>query len=114
HVDTYFGTSYLTASDAGNAVSRAHTSAIEDANAYGFGTLKSQPPTGQNVRGKGVWRDGSWRVVFIRELKSSEVEDVKFVIGKETPVAFAVWDGQNRDRNGRKVVSNWHKLLLEP
>jgi DMSO reductase family type II enzyme heme b subunit len=53
-------------------------------------------------------------VVFIRELKSKDVDDVKFVIGKQTPVAFAVWDGQNRDRNGRKVVSNWHKLLLEP
>ena len=30
------------------------------------------------------------------------------------PVAFAVWDGQNRDRNGRKVVSNWHQLILDP
>jgi mono/diheme cytochrome c family protein len=114
HADTYFATSYRTALDAGNAVARPHTSAVEDANANGFGTLKSQPPAGQNVKGKGVWRDGSWSVVFIRELKSKESDDVKFVIGKQTPVAFAVWDGQNRDRNGRKVVSNWHKLLLEP
>jgi DMSO reductase family type II enzyme heme b subunit len=66
------------------------------------------------VSGKGVWRDGSWSVVFVRELKSKDLDDVKFAIGKSTPVAFAIWDGQNRDRNGRKVVSNWHKLILEP
>jgi mono/diheme cytochrome c family protein len=114
HVDTYFATSYRTAIDAGNPISLPHRSAVEDANARGFGTLKSQPAAGQNVNGKGIWRDGSWSVVFIRTLKSKDADDVKFAIGKQTPVAFAVWDGQNRDRNGRKVVSNWHKLLLEP
>ena len=98
----------------GNEVSLPHRSPVEDANAHGFGTLKSQPPAGQNVSGKGVWRDGSWSVVFVRDLNSKDRDDVKFAIGKATPVAFAVWDGQNRDRNGRKVVSNWHKLIFEP
>jgi mono/diheme cytochrome c family protein len=114
HVDTYFATSYRTAIDAGNPVSVPHRSAVEDANAHGFGTLKSQPAAGQNVSGKGVWRDGSWSVIFVRELKSKDADDVKFGVGKQIPVAFAVWDGQNRDRNGRKVVSNWHKLVLQP
>jgi mono/diheme cytochrome c family protein len=114
HVDTYFATSYRTALEAGNAVSVPHRSPVEDANASGFGTLKPQPPSGQNVSGKGIWRDGSWSVLFVRDLKSKESDDVKFVVGQPTPVAFAVWDGENRDRNGRKVVSNWHKLLLEP
>ncbi len=114
HADTYFATSYRTATDAGNEVSIPHRSPVEDANAHGFGTLKSQAPSGQNVSGKGVWRDGSWSVLFVRDLKSKESDDVKLVIGKQIPVAFAVWDGQNRDRNGRKVVSNWHKLVLEP
>jgi DMSO reductase family type II enzyme heme b subunit len=114
HSDTYFATSYRTAADAGNEISIAHLSPVEDANARGFGTLKSQPPSGQNVRGRGVWRDGSWNVVFVRTLNSKEAEDVKFAVGKQVPVAFAVWDGQNRDRNGRKVVSNWHKLVIEP
>jgi mono/diheme cytochrome c family protein len=114
HVDTYFATNYQTAVAAGNEVSTPHQSPVEDANAHGFGTVKSQPPSEQNVSGKGVWRDGSWSVVFVRELKSKDLDDVKFAIGKSTPVAFAIWDGQNRDRNGRKVVSNWHKLILEP
>jgi mono/diheme cytochrome c family protein len=114
HVDTYFGTSYRTAVDAGNPVALPHRSPVEDANARGFGTLKTQPPSRQNVNGKGIWRDGSWSVIFVRELNPTEPEDVKFVVGRPVPIAFAVWDGQNRDRNGRKVVSNWHKLILEP
>jgi hypothetical protein len=114
HSDTYFSTSYRTAADAGNALSIPHRSPVEDANARGFGTLKSQPPAGQNVSGKGIWRDGSWSVLFVRELQSPETDDVKLAAGKSIPVAFAIWDGQNRDRNGRKVVSNWHKLILEP
>lgn len=114
HADTYFATSYRTATDAGNPVSSAHRSSIEDANARGFGTLKSQPPSGQNVQGKGIWRDGAWNVLFVRELKSGDADDVQFAEGRPVPLAFAVWDGQNRDRNGRKVVSNWHKLVLEP
>jgi DMSO reductase family type II enzyme heme b subunit len=114
HVDTYFRTSYRTAADAGNEVAIPHRSPVEDANARGFGTLKSQPASGQNVSGKGIWRDGSWSVIFLRNLKSKEADDVKLAVGKPVPIAFAVWDGQNRDRNGRKVVSNWHKLILEP
>jgi DMSO reductase family type II enzyme heme b subunit len=90
-----------------------HPSPIEDANARGFGTFQSQPVSGQNVKGRGIWRDSHWSVVFVRELKSREPDDVRLTIGKPAPVAFAIWDGQNRDRNGRKVVSNWHKLILE-
>ena len=91
-----------------------HTSPVEDANARGFGTFKSQPPRSRTSSGKGIWRDGFWNVVFIRELKSRDADDVKFDTGKPVPVAFAVWDGEQRDRNGRKVISNWYQLILEP
>jgi mono/diheme cytochrome c family protein len=114
HVDTYFDTSYRTATDAGNILSIQHKSPVEDANAWGFGRLQPQSASQQNVSGKGVWRDGFWSVLLVRDLASKDAEDVQFVPGRTTPVAFAVWDGQNRDRNGRKLVSNWHKLLLEP
>jgi mono/diheme cytochrome c family protein len=114
HVDTYFATSFKTAQAAGNIVSVPHRSPVEDANARGFGTLKSQPLAGQNVKGRGIWRNGFWSVVFIRELKSRDDEDVRFAPGKPVPVAFAVWNGQQRDRDGRKVISNWYQLVLEP
>jgi len=115
HVDTYFATSYRTAMSAGNILAQPRQSPVEDANARGFGTLKPQPPSAQNVQGQAVWRDGFWRVVFVRELKSRDQEDAQFA-GKTVavPVAFAVWNGEQRDRNGRKVISNWYKLILEP
>jgi hypothetical protein len=117
HNDVYFQTNALhrTAEAARNLLAApAHVSPVEDANARGFGTFQSQPAAGQNVKGRGIWRDSHWSVVFVRELKSREADDVQLAIGKPVPVAFAVWDGQNRDRNGRKVVSNWHRLILEP
>lgn len=112
HVDTYFGHSSRTAADAGNIVAVPHKSPVEDANARGFGTLAPQAAKSQNVLGHGVWRDGFWNVVFIRELKSKDADDVKF--GKEpVPIAFAVWNGEQGDRNGRKVISNWYELIFE-
>jgi len=115
HVDTYFNTSYRTADAAGNLQARTKiTSSVEDANAHGFGSFAPQPPSGQNVQGNGIWRSGHWNVLITRELSSRDKNDVKFVAGKSVPVAFAVWNGEQRDRNGRKVVSNWYHLTLAP
>ena len=116
HVDRYPETNalYRTAEAANNLLAQPkRVSPVEDANARGFGTFTSQPAAQQNVKGKGIWRDSHWNVVFIRELKSRDRDDVKLEKGKPAPVAFAIWDGQNRDRNGRKVVSNWYQLILE-
>lgn len=115
HVDTYFQPErqFATAASAGNVLSQPHPSPIEDANAQGFGSFKSQSMDRQNVAGKGLWHAGFWNVVFIRDLISQEPEDVKFVPGKPVPVAFAIWNGEQGDRNGRKMVSNWYQLVLD-
>ena len=115
HVDTYFQPErrFATAVSAGNVISQAHRSPVEDANARGFGSFKSQPMAQQNVDGKGVWNAGFWNVIFIRDLKSKDADDVKFVAGKAVPVAFAIWNGEQHDRNGRKMVSNWYQLVLD-
>jgi len=113
HVDAWTFTNYNTAVSAGNVISQPHKSPIEDANAAGFGSFKSQPIAQQNVSGKGIWHDGFWNVVFIRDLKSKDAADVKFVAGKPVPVAFAIWNGEQHDRNGRKMVSNWYQLILD-
>jgi len=85
---------------------------IEELNAEGFGTLTPQPQTKQNIIGKGVWKDGQWHVVFRRSLKSLNKWDVKFNRKRPILIAFAVWDGQYQDRNGRKMVSMWQRLNL--
>jgi hypothetical protein len=97
----------------GNLLSaQSRESSVEDLNAKGFGTLTSQGATGQNVTGKGIWKDGSWVVVLTRSFASPEVNDVTLRLNSTIPVAFAVWDGNLGDRNGQKMVTNWHKLTI--
>ena len=113
HVDAWTFTNFNTAASAGNVLSQPHKTPIEDANARGFGSFTSQPMKQQNVQGKGIWHDGFWNVIFIRDLKSKDADDVKFVASKSVPVAFAIWNGEQHDRNGRKMISNWYQFLFE-
>jgi DMSO reductase family type II enzyme heme b subunit len=54
-----------------------------------------------------------WHVVFKRSLKvQDEKVDVSFE--KRRFVAFAIWNGANGDRGGRKAISNWVELEIEP
>ncbi|MCL4787060.1 MAG: c-type cytochrome [Verrucomicrobia bacterium] len=112
-VDGWIPASFNTAADAGNVTALPHKSPIEDANARGFGSFRPQPPAQQNVLGTGVWHDGNWNVVFIRDLKSKDKDDVKFIETQRVPIAFAIWNGEQGDRNGRKMVSNWFQLQFD-
>jgi len=106
---------YRTAEQAGNLLAATGMrSPVEDANATGFGTMTSQPPHAQNVGGQGVWRDNFWSVLFYRDLVSPDTGDVQFIPGRPVLVAFGIWNGAQRDRDGRKVISNWHRLTLNP
>lgn len=105
---------YLTGWGAGNLFSNpSRSSSVEDLNALGFGTLTSQPSDDQNVRGKGIWQGGKWRVVFVRAVKSPSDRDTQFLPGQSLPIAFAIWDGSEGDRDGQKAVSLWQVLRLE-
>jgi DMSO reductase family type II enzyme heme b subunit len=79
--------------------------------AMGFGTLKSLPT--QDLAGKGVWKDGIWRVVFIRTLGSSGPEDVSLDSGEFRQIAFAVWDGSNNEGGSKKAISSWWYFRME-
>ncbi|PIQ99788.1 MAG: nitrite oxidoreductase, gamma subunit (modular protein) [Nitrospinae bacterium CG11_big_fil_rev_8_21_14_0_20_45_15] len=85
---------------------------VEEMNAEGFGTLTPQPQTKQNILGKGVWKDGIWTVVFYRTLETLNKWDIVFQNERPVLIAFAIWDGSNQDRNGRKVISMWQKLEM--
>ncbi|OHB70163.1 MAG: hypothetical protein A2W23_01310 [Planctomycetes bacterium RBG_16_43_13] len=105
---------YLSGWGAGNPMSNpVRTTPVEDLNAEGFGTLTAQPQQGQNVQGRGIWNSGGWKVVFIRKMKSEDANDRTFSSGSEIPLAFAIWDGENGDRDGQKAVTYWQKLAVE-
>jgi len=82
-------------------------SAVEDLNAEGFSTLTTQAQ--QDVDGNGNWRNNRWSVVFKRSLSTSDGNDTQFS-GSKTPMAIAIWNGQNKERNGQKAVTQWNTL----
>lgn len=96
-----------------NPVSRRRQSSIEEANAAGLGTYTAQSGDDQDVEGSSSWKNGVWRVSFVRDLKAAGRRDVTFRSGQKVSVAFAVWDGHGGDRNGQKSVSIWNTLILE-
>lgn len=105
---------YSTAMDIDNpAALKKPVSPVEDLNAGGFGTLTSQDTDSQNVMGRGGWKDGFWEVIYIRDMISESEGDIAFTPGKKISVAFAIWDGQHNDRDGQKLVTIWHKLIIE-
>jgi len=98
----------------GNPVSVKRTYPVENLIAEGFGSATDiKKADNQDIMAKGI-RDGKkWFVVFKRSLSSSDKFEVSFKEGGVIPVAFAVWDGSEGHRGGRKVVSTWYYVGLE-
>jgi DMSO reductase family type II enzyme heme b subunit len=51
-------------------------------------------------------------VVVKRTLENGDANDTQFKSGMSIPIAFAVWDGANIERNGMKSLSTWFTLKL--
>lgn len=64
--------------------------------AEGRGTTKR---TGETFPAQGIYRDGAWHVAM--ELGN---------IPSGMPLAFAVWNGSQQDRDGRKYFTTWLRL----
>ena len=82
-------------------------SPVEDLNAEGFSTLTTQ--SHQDVDGSGNWSNSRWSIVFKRQLKTEDANDTQFV-GRKTSIAFAIWNGNNKERNGQKALTIFHTL----
>jgi mono/diheme cytochrome c family protein len=105
---------FLTAHAAGNQLADpSRPLSAANLEARGFGTLTMRPRTSQAVTARGDWKDGRWTVVLRRPLDPGAKGGVVVAPGDGLSVAFALWDGAARDRNGQKLVSIWHDLRLE-
>jgi DMSO reductase family type II enzyme heme b subunit len=92
---------------------------VLDMNAQGFGTLKVQDK--QDTKGKGVYQNGAWKVVFSRALSTGDAEhDTQIVPGEYINLAFAVWDGKKlesgdlKEKGSQKAVSSWWYFRADP
>lgn len=89
-------------------------SSVEDLLGGGFSTLTSKRGQG-TVQGNALWEQGRWKVVFKRALETRDPDnDALFGPGRVQTVAFAVWNGENKERNGQKAVAPWLQLILDP
>src|SRR6266545_4952083 len=94
-----------------NPISRGTASPVLDQMAEGWGTMTVKPD--QHALGKGVWKDGVWRVVITRPMVSDDENAPRLVPGLRTSVAFAVWEGGNREVGARKAWSLWTPLVVQ-
>ncbi len=90
-----------------------------DMSAMGFGTLKAQAH--QDVKAKGVYGGGAWKVVFSRSLATENAtEDTQLKPGEFTSIAFALWDGKKmetglpKEKGSEKAVSSWWYFRADP
>lgn len=89
-------------------------SSVEDLIGGGFSTLTTKEKQGR-VQGKAYWKDGVWHVMMRRPLASEEQEnEAKLIPGRIQTVSFAVWNGENKERNGQKAVAPWFQLSIDP
>jgi hypothetical protein len=105
---------FLTAWSAGNLRSDpTHILSGNNLSAQGFGTLTMRPRVSQAVRAHGSWSGGRWTTVVRRPLVIPPDAGIPLASGDRASIAFALWDGAARDRDGQKLVSIWHDLELE-
>ncbi len=89
-------------------------SSVEDLVGGGFSTLTSKQAQGK-VQGSATWKNGVWRVVIRRPMTSTDPEnEARLEPGRLQAIAFAVWNGENKERNGQKAVAPWFQLLIDP
>jgi hypothetical protein len=106
----------LPAKAVGNQVTRAapHPTGGSSLTAAGPGSTTFRFTKSQLVTASGRWSQGKWTVLLRRPLSVATPDDgVSLAPGQRASVAFAVWEGSHRDRNGQKQVSIWQDLVLE-
>ena len=96
-----------------NPISHPLRTPVLDQSAEGWGTMTVEPD-GQDADGRGVWEDGTWRVVITHPMATAFSEnDIHLFPGEDSIVAFAVWDGGHREVGSRKAWSNWVPLRVQ-
>ena len=93
-----------------NPISRGVASPVLDQMAEGWGSMTVKPD--QAALGKGVWKDGTWRVAITRPMVSDDLNAPRLTLGDRTVASFAVWEGGHRDVGARKAWASWVPLVI--
>jgi len=111
---------FVTAWGAGNLVADPQLQTpVECLVARGPGTLSGKLANVQFVKGQAVYERGVWYVQMQRTLalpdegEHAAGDERAFRAGDYLPVSFAIWNGSAGDRDGKKNISIWQKLVIE-
>lgn len=84
-----------------------------DVIAEGFGSSERRSGTSSHLTSKAIHDGSRWTLVLQRPLSAGHGH-VAFTPGAQSGIAFAVWDGGNKERSGRKAISGeFLPLVLE-
>jgi DMSO reductase family type II enzyme heme b subunit len=112
---------FITAWGAGNLVANPQlTTPVECLVARGPGTLAGKSAHFQVVEGQATYERGVWYVQMQRSMAlpldcehGPAGDERAFRPGDYLPVSFAIWNGSAGDRDGKKNISIWQKLVIE-
>jgi DMSO reductase family type II enzyme heme b subunit len=82
-----------------------------DVIARGYSTSERRPAQESGLVAHALYEDGEWRLVFQRPLLVPKPDYVRFEPKEWSGIAFAVWEGSNRERSGQKAVSGGYRSL---
>lgn len=91
---------------------RAHMPTPHNIVGGGIGTPQHSPDA-QNLQKYQNWSNGTWTVIVSRPMTGASDNQVTLESGTSYSVAFANWDGSDKNRNGRKAFSNWQTLTIQ-
>lgn len=102
---------YRGAVSLGNPMSdRQRTSSVQDLMAEGFGSLT--PRATQEATGTARHDGKRWHVVITRPLKATGDSAASLEAGASTHIAFAVWNGAQREVGARKAWAAWMPMQV--
>ncbi len=112
YVDLYPETDdlYFPARAAGNPLSQQARSPVHNLVAGGFGTLDAVDFG--TLQGNGVYSGNRWMVVYTRPFQPAGELQPAFAADQPIDVAFAMWDGNKRERDGIKSLSAFTQLRI--
>ncbi|OGQ05846.1 MAG: hypothetical protein A2W61_06615 [Deltaproteobacteria bacterium RIFCSPLOWO2_01_44_7] len=113
--NTYFETYQFgiqAATQVKNPISEpARKTPVEELVAAGFGTLTHQSV--EDSFAWGSWENGKWTVVLAHKMTTRDPNDPVLKAGKNSLIAFAIWEGSSKNVGARKNYAPWIPLVLE-
>ena len=86
---------------------------ITEMNAKGINNATVQSSQSQ-IQVESVYKDGRYRLLVKRALKTDDKKDLQFESEIFIPIAFSAWDGANGDVKTKRAISTWYTFVLDP